>query len=269
MCIRDRVNSGDALQEQYEGVLVKMNNVECISNANGYGVWEANDGSGVCGIHNTPDGYEHNEEIGEVYNITGIVSSTFNDWKVDLRIPSDVETGPDTTPPYIINHECYEVGDNYYIYLFFNEAISDYFVNEYYFYVSGGEIQSVNMDTFDPTKVIISLNNVTSSSFIVNVFEMWDLNGNYAENIFYQFDCDFDINIIEFDNSYNIFPNPTNGLFYINLYENVNYVCIYDIQGKLIFSEKFSKGHSLINLNKSGFYYVEINKQDFIPLIIK
>lgn len=263
------VNSGDALQEQYEGVLVKMNNVECISNANGYGVWNVNDGTGICGIHNTPDGYEHNEEIGEEYNITGIVTSTFNDWKVDLRIPSDVETGLDTTPPYIINHECYEVGDNYYIYLFFNEEISPYFVSDYYFYVSGGDIQSVSMDTFDPTKVIIALNNVTSSAFIVNVFEMWDLNGNYAENIFYQFDCDFNINIIEISNSYNIFPNPTNGLFNINLLEDVNSICIYNIQGKLMFSDKLPKGKNLINLNKSGFYYLEINNENFIPLIIK
>ena len=67
------VNSGEALSEQYEGVLIKMNNVECVSEANGFGVWGVNDGSGVCGIHNTPDGYEHDYQIGEVYNITGIV----------------------------------------------------------------------------------------------------------------------------------------------------------------------------------------------------
>ena len=105
-------------------------------------------------IHNTPDGYEHNEEIGEVYTITGIVSSTFNDWKVDLRMESDVETGADTTPPYIVNHECYEVGENYYIYLFFNEEIDNSFVNEYYFYVSGGENQRVHLDMNYPTKEI-------------------------------------------------------------------------------------------------------------------
>ncbi len=246
-----------------------MNNVECVSNANGYGVWGANDGSGICGIHNTPDGYEHDEEIGEVYNITGIVSSTFNDWKVDLRMPSDVETGPDMTAPYIVNHECYEVGNNYYIYLFFNEEISPYFVNDYYFYVSGGDIQNISMDTFDPTKVIISLNNVTSTSFIVNVFEMWDLNGNYAENILYQFNCDFNINILELHNSNNIFPNPTNGLFNINLYEKTNSVCIYDLQGKLIFSKQLPKGKNSITVNKPGFYYLDVNNENFTPLIIK
>ena len=192
------VNSGEALSEQYEGVLIKMNNVECVSEANGFGVWGVNDGSGVCGIHNTPDGYEHDYQIGEVYNITGIVTSTFDEWKVDLRMPSDVETGPDTTPPYIVNHECYQVGDNYYLYLFFNEEINTEYINDQNnFAVIGGEIQSISMDTFDPTKVIISLENVSSNSFIVNVFEMADLIGNSAENIFYQLNCNFNLNIKE------------------------------------------------------------------------
>lgn len=263
------VNSGNALQEQYEGVLIKMNNVECISNTDGYGVWNVNDGSGICGIHNTPDGYEHSEEIGEVYNITGIVSSTFNDWKVDLRMESDVESGPDTTPPYIINHECYEVGNNYYIYLFFNEEISDYFVSEYYFYVSGGDILNITMDTFDPTKVIISLSDVNSSNFIVNVFEMYDLNGNLAENIFYQFDCNFSINIDEIETQYSLYPNPSNGLINLNLKQDSNNINIYDIQGKLVFSKVLLKGENEININKAGFYYLEINGLDYTPLIIK
>ncbi len=142
------VTSGEALSEEYEGVLIKMNNVECVSEANGFGVWGVNDGSGICGIHNTPDGYEHDYQIGEVYNITGIVTSTFDEWKVDLRMPSDVESGPDTTPPYIINHECYQVGGNYYIYIFFNEEINaDYVTEPNNFAVIGGDIQSINMDT--------------------------------------------------------------------------------------------------------------------------
>lgn len=262
------VSSGEALQEQYEGVLIKMNDVECVSNANGYGVWNVNDGSGACGIHNTPDGYEHNEEIGEVYTITGVVSSTFNDWKVDLRMESDVESGADTTPPYIANHECYEVGDNYYIYLFFNEEIDTDFVSDFYFYVSGGDIQSVSMDMFDPTKVIVALSNVNSTSFIVNVFEMYDLNGNQAQNIFYQFDCNFNIEIDENNDNSLLFPNPANGLFNLNLKEDLNTIKIYNLQGKLITDEILEKGLNQLEINEKGFYFLEINQSNYIPLII-
>ena len=263
------VTSGEALQEQYEGVLIKMIDVECTSNENGYGVWNVNDGSGTCGIHNTPDGYEHNEEIGEVYTITGVVSSTFNDWKVDLRMPSDVESGADTTPPYIANHECYEVGNNYFIYLFFNEEIDNSYVNDLNFYVGGGDIQSVSMDIFDPTKIIISLTNLSSSNFIINVFEMADLNGNIGENIFYQFDCNFNISIDEINSNNMLYPNPGNGLFNLNLKEDLNNIKIYNLQGKLILNNILPKGKNQLKINDVGFYFIEINNANYIPLIVK
>ena len=263
------VTSGEALSEEYEGVLIKMNNVECVSEANGFGVWGVNDGSGICGIHNTPDGYEHDYQIGEIYNITGIVTSTFDEWKVDLRMPSDVESGPDTTPPYIVNHECYQVGGNYYIYIFFNEEINtDYVTEPNNFAVIGGDIQSINIDTFDPTKVIISLENVTSNSFIVNVFEMSDLIGNSAENIFYQLNCDFNLDIEEDNKDYKIFPNPNEGTFMIELYEQENQISIYNVQGKIILNTQLPAGLNKINLEKSGFYYIQIN-DNFNTLIIK
>ena len=64
------VPSGQALSEQYEGVLVRIENAECTSLPGGFGVWQVNDGSGECGIHNTPDGYEFDPQVGEVYNLS-------------------------------------------------------------------------------------------------------------------------------------------------------------------------------------------------------
>ena len=121
------------------------------------------------------------------------------------------------------------------------------------------------------TKVIISLSNVTSSSFIVNVFEMYDLNGNLAENIFYQFDCNFNINVDVDENEpqYILFPNPSNGLINLNLKQDYNNINIYDIQGKLVLSEELLNGTHQININKAGFYYLEINELSFMPIIIK
>ena len=142
-------------------------------------------------------------------------------------------------------------------------------MSEYYFYVSGGDLQSVSMDMFAPTKVIISLSNINSSSFIVNVFEMYDLNGNLAENIFYQFDCNFNIEINEINTKPILYPNPSNGLFNLTLQEDLNNIKVYNLQGKLILSELLTKGENKINLTKSGFYFLGINDLNFIPLIIK
>ena len=124
------------------------------------------------------------------------------------------------------------------------------------------------MDTFDPTKVIISLENVTSNSFIVNVFEMSDLIGNSAENIFYQLNCDFNLDIEEDNKDYKIFPNPNEGTFMIELYEQENQISIYNIQGKIILNTQLAAGLNKINLEKSGFYYIQIN-DNFNTLIIK
>ena len=184
-------------------------------------------------------------------------------------MPSDVETGPDTTPPYIVNHECYQVGDNYYLYLFFNEEINTEYINDQNnFAVIGGEIQSISMDAFDPTKVIISLENVSSNSFIVNVFEMADLIGNSAENIFYQLNCNFNLNIEEEKNIYKIFPNPNLGTFTVELFELENQISIYSIQGKLILDKTVPAGLTKINLENSGFYFIKINDR-YNSIIVK
>ena len=154
------------------------------------------------------------------------------------------------------------------IYLFFNEEIDTDFVSDFYFYVSGGDIQSVSMDMFDPTKVIVALSNVNSTSFIVNVFEMFDLNGNQAQNIFYQFDCNFNIEIDENNDNSLLFPNPANRLFNLNLKEDLNTIKIYNLQGKLITDKILEKGLNQLEINEKGFYFLEINQSNYIPLII-
>ena len=266
------VTSGEALSEEYEGVLIKMNDVECTSMPGGFGVWGVDDGSGNCGIHNTPDGYEFDPQIGEVYNITGIVTSTFNEWKVDLRIPSDVETGADTSPPFVLTHSCYQVGDNYYVYLYFNEAIDPTLLNESNFLLSNASISDITTDIFDPTKITLTLNNVQDPTMGLIIFEMSDLNGNTGLNLTYSIDCsnEFWVETIgENNSSIKLFPNPNKGKFTIELYNELNVITIYNLEGKMIYSQEYSSGIHTLELNQGGFYYVKINEYHYMPLIIK
>jgi len=264
------VPSGEALSEQYEGVLVRVEDVECTSLPGGFGVWQVNDGSGECGIHNTPDGYEFNPQVGEVYNITGIVTSTFNEWKVDLRIPSDVETGADVLAPFVLNHSCFQVVDDYYVYLYFNEPIDPSFVNINNFLITNASIENIGTDIFDPTKITLTISDIVANSIGLIIYEMSDINGNTGQNLTYSIDCDFDItNINELNNEFNLFPNPNNGSFTIELYNNINYMSIYDLKGQLIFSQKLPKGSHSIKLDDPGFYYVTINGYEYMPMIIQ
>ena len=264
------VTSGAALSEEYEGVLIRMEDVECTSLPGGFGVWQVNDGTGTCGIHNTPDGYEFDPQIGEVYNVTGIVTSTFNEWKVDLRMSSDVETGADMLAPFILTHTCYQFDDDYYVYLYFNEPISPSLINPDNFLITNASIESINPDIFDPTKITLKLNNIVSNSMGLIIYQMDDLNGNSSSNLTYSISCEFDItNINELDKVFQLFPNPNTGSFNIEVYEDLNHLSIYNLKGMKVFAKTLVKGLHPITFNSPGFYYLTINEYEYIPMIIK
>ena len=253
------VNSGEALSEEYEGVLIRLENVECTSLPSGFGVWQVNDGSGICAIHNTPDGYEFDPQIGETYNITGIVTSTFNEWKVDLRIPSDVESGPDMSPPFIMTHECQQVGSNYYVVLKFNEAIDPTFLNTDNFLISNASIENVSTDIFDPTKITLTLNNVIDPTMGLIIYQMGDLNNNTSTNLTYSIDCtnDFFIESLdEINNIIDLFPNPSSGNITISLKRSQK-IKLYDAIGNNIFNQISQNNlFSLKSFKKPNFLQV-------------
>ena len=262
------VSSGEALSEEYEGVLVRMEGVECTMLPSGFGVWQVNDGTGECGIHNTPDGFEFDPQIGEVYNITGIVTSTFNEWKVDLRVSSDVEFGADVFPPFILTHNCQQSGDNYIITIYFNEAVDAEFLNNNNFLITGASIIDINPGFFDPTQITLTLENITSNSMGLIIYEMGDLNQNTASNLTYNIDCEFNIDLNELHQNVNLFPNPNTGEFNIELYNKINTVSLFNIKGQLLFTRELTQGSHILNIEKAGFYYLEINKYKQIPVII-
>ena len=266
------VSSGEALSEEYEGVLIRIEDVECTALPSGFGVWQVNDGSGNCGIHNTPDGFAFDPQIGEVYNITGIVTSTFNEWKVDLRIPSDVETGADTSPPFVMTHTCYQVDENYYVYLYFNEAINPSFIELSNFFITNASISNITNDLFDPTKIIIELNNIIDPTMGLIISQIEDLYGNMGVNLTYSIDCENEFwisDLNENEEKFIVFPNPNNGLFNVEMYDNTNTLYIYNGQGNEILSKKLCQGMHSIKINQPGFYYLTTDKYRYIPLIIK
>ncbi len=76
--------------EQYEGVLVKVQNATCNSTSAGVGMWAVNDGSGQCKIHNLI--YQHTPTLNTVYNVTGPVYYSFSEYRIEPRSAADVES---------------------------------------------------------------------------------------------------------------------------------------------------------------------------------
>jgi|GEM_PF-1083190 len=75
-------------QEDYEGVLVQVADAECTDFNPEYGEWLVDDGTGTTMVDDLI--YEFVPEIGESYNITGIVDYSYGSFRIEPRYSSDI-----------------------------------------------------------------------------------------------------------------------------------------------------------------------------------
>ncbi len=87
------LNTGNVGQESYEGVLVKVENAECIDDSMGYGEWLVDDGSGEIIIGDLM--FTFVPVLGEFYDITGIVDYSYSNFKIEPRDENDIIVRPD------------------------------------------------------------------------------------------------------------------------------------------------------------------------------
>ena len=78
----------DVNQEDYEGVLVHINNADCTDYNPTYGEWLVDDGSGAIMINDMIYAFE--PTIGEVYEITGLVDYAYGSYRIEPRYSSDI-----------------------------------------------------------------------------------------------------------------------------------------------------------------------------------
>jgi len=89
------LSTADYKQEQWEGVLVTVDNAECISTGN---EWEVNDGSGVGRIDDLL--FAFTPKIGYAYKVTGPVNYSYDNFMVTPRSADDiVEYAPEIVLP--------------------------------------------------------------------------------------------------------------------------------------------------------------------------
>ena len=82
------LNTGDVSQEDYEGVLVKVENAECVEVNTGYDEWIVDDGSGEIIIGDLM--FSFFPVMGEFYDITGIVDYSYSNFKIEPRDGNDI-----------------------------------------------------------------------------------------------------------------------------------------------------------------------------------
>ncbi|HOU75373.1 MAG TPA: DUF5018 domain-containing protein, partial [Tenuifilum sp.] len=84
------VTPEQASSEAYEGVLVKLNNVECTVADAGFGEFTVSDGTNTINVDDFL--YKYTPTQGSRYNITGVVDYSFGAFKVLPRSANDVES---------------------------------------------------------------------------------------------------------------------------------------------------------------------------------
>lgn len=85
------LTSAEVSDEKYEGVLVKVSNATCTAEADQFGAWSINDGSGDVFIDD--DIYPYVPILDSTYSVTGPVAYSFSLFRIIPRNMNDVE-GP-------------------------------------------------------------------------------------------------------------------------------------------------------------------------------
>ncbi len=83
------VSTGDASNEDYEGMLVRVENATCTNTDIGFGEWQVNDGSGALAIDDLM--YLFSPDLDIDYGVTGILTYTFSNYKIEPRSMDDVQ----------------------------------------------------------------------------------------------------------------------------------------------------------------------------------
>jgi endonuclease I len=93
------VSTATAASEDYEGVLVKVQDAVCTNPHTGSGEWEVSDGGGACRVDDMGYGYE--PILGTSYNVTGPVAFTNGNFKIEPRDENDIVWVADDSAPII------------------------------------------------------------------------------------------------------------------------------------------------------------------------
>nr|MDA3872256.1 hypothetical protein [Candidatus Neomarinimicrobiota bacterium] len=91
------IGTADSLNaEAYEGVLVKVENVEITNGDLGYGEWSVSDGSGDVRIDDVADYYFWPSEYDSCLSVTGILDYSYDNTKILPRLAYDIVEGNKT-----------------------------------------------------------------------------------------------------------------------------------------------------------------------------
>ncbi len=83
--------TGDVADEQWEGTLVRVEDVLCSDPADGYGEWDVDDGSGSVAVGDSMDTYGFEPLLGEYFSyVQGPLDFSYSEFKIQPRDMTDL-----------------------------------------------------------------------------------------------------------------------------------------------------------------------------------
>jgi len=178
----DLSTSNPTVAEDYESMLIKVFNASCTNDNLGFGMWEINDGSGACAAHNTSV-FSYTPTVNTAYNVSGVLTFNFDEFKIELRFSEDVEPGTDNIAPTISDVTTPTTGivtvvftEN--ITTATMEDISNYSIN------NGVVITDASQHTFQLSKVVLTVENIGTGLHTLTVAGCEDDAGNEVNDTF-------------------------------------------------------------------------------------
>ncbi len=261
------INTGDG-GEAYESVLVRVQNAICTDDeyqANFY-MWKVNDGSGDMLVHNTSI-FEYEPVLGETYDVTGPLNYDFDEWKIEIRLESDVTSGTDIFPPEV--NEVVSLDDNL-IRITFSEDVNPETATNIANYTldNGVNITAAEMHNFLGNIAFLDVSKMETATYTLIINGVEDLVGNAMENVeteFYHESTGIDkLHGIE---SMSIYPNPAKEVIKLNLdatHHSEVIISVMEISGKTLLEQKAGvrSGNNIIEISagqlSTGLYLLKV-----------
>lgn len=260
--------------EAYEGVLVKVNNATCTNEdyQADYFMWTVNDGTGALKVHNTAV-YEFVPTNGEVYTISAPLDYDFDEWKLQLRLGTDVQGGGggDVTAPMVTTVEAVtstvvKVQFSEDVDVTSAQTVANYSID------NGITVEQAAVHAIVKSQVFLTVSPLATGTYNLTINNIGDLNGNFmAAPAVVPFTATFGLDE-DLQANFRIYPNPARGSFRIELMDNTSMpfsVNIFSMSGQEVYSEENDgTGDNSITVDAAqfteGLYLVELKSNSMV-----
>lgn len=178
------VTTLDLVSEQYEGVLVSVEDAVCTNAALGSGEWEIDDGTGAGRVDDL--GYSIPPVLGTTYDVTGPLFYRDGDYKVEPRDASDVVWVTDGAAPSI--SQVFATSETEVLVTFSEEVEEVSAELPFNYSIEGLTVSEATRDAQNPNQTLLIVSVMTPGDYTLVVDGVEDLYANAADSVSYGFD---------------------------------------------------------------------------------